>query len=241
MPEMGVGKFPNVKTDEIYLDRENLDVKLYRKSANTLAIADALELESTLKLGGTVTLNGQIFDAGAGRAEIDSTAALLLKCKSTQDGGVGPAIEWEHVSASPADGDVLHRMTIKGRDDAAAAQEYCLLDFMIEDATAATHAGKLAFILKSGGAWNDPAAKISGAGEIAGDLAYAEFDELEDAKLMTLDALPVLERIGVVERKNTGSGWMLNFQKAIYLGWGGIRQNRAKLDKIEERLVKAGI
>jgi len=38
MPEMGIGKFPNVKTDEIYFDRENLDIVLKRLAANTLGL-----------------------------------------------------------------------------------------------------------------------------------------------------------------------------------------------------------
>lgn len=39
MPEMGIGKFPNVKTDQLYLDRENLDILLERVAANTLGLA----------------------------------------------------------------------------------------------------------------------------------------------------------------------------------------------------------
>lgn len=52
-PEMGIGKFPNVKTDAIYLDRENLDVKLYRSAADTLKLDDNLALAAGKTVDGT--------------------------------------------------------------------------------------------------------------------------------------------------------------------------------------------
>jgi len=43
--------------------------------------------------------------------------------------------------------------------------------------------------------------------------------------------------MGVLERKDTGSGYMLNIQKMIHLLAGGIYQNRAKIDELERRLI----
>lgn len=237
---------------DILFRNATVPARLAKGAANTVLVMGAndpawsatlagLTLTAPI-LNGTVTLGSTpIFDAGSGKVQIDTTGATTgLLIRSSQDGNRGVQIQGETLSASPLADDVLLELFAKGKDDVPTTQEYGFMRFLIENPATANPSGKMAWWNMNLGSWNI-AMTLSAAGVVAGDLAYAEFDDYDDTELMVLNALPTLEKIGVVSRKDTGSGYMLNFQKAHYLSWGGIRQNRAKIDDMEERLVKAGI
>ena len=119
-----------------------------------------------------------------------------------------------------------------------------------KDVTTGTEDCELFFRLIDGGAQND-AVRILGSGQLSvdadsglGAAVVGKFDEYDDALILrqgiSEGALEKLEDIGIMTRKDTGSGWFLNLQGMSYLLAGGIYQNRAKIDDLEERLVRMG-
>ena len=116
-------------------------------------------------LNGTVTLGSTpIFDAGSGSAQINTTGANRgLDIYSTQDVGTGVRIRARQISASPAIDDVVLFIEGDGKDSGGADQSYCLFDFMIEDPTAGSEAGKFRWRTIVAAAWNT-AMTLSSAG-----------------------------------------------------------------------------
>lgn len=187
-----------------------------------------------------------VLDAGSGYVEIKTTGlGRGLRITNTQDGTAGVRFMFVHISANPAVNDDILQLYAQGVDGAGASgfnwgQIFCTINNIGDG----TEASTWEFYGATAGGYN-LAAHITGAGEVGGDLAYAEFDEfegspLDDAKLMLKSQLPALQKIGVVTPKGSGSGYMLNFQKAIYLGWGGVRQNRARIDDLDRRITQLG-
>ena len=107
-------------------------------------------------LGGTATLNGQVFDAGAVNAQINTTGAekgLLIQC--TNDGAVGALIKTDQVSASPANGDILMIWEVYGRNSAGGSREYGDLRFSITDVTDTSEDGDFGvYLIKAGSLTN---------------------------------------------------------------------------------------
>ena len=127
------------------------------------------------------------------------------------------------------------------------------LSFEIEDATSGVkRIGELAFrragadntgdfvmITRIAGVKNE-AFRVTSAGlgsfDAAGDGTGLPslFDKYDDALALrrgvSLGHREELEIMGVMERKNTGSGWFLNLQPFLYLLAGGVYQNRERFD-----------
>jgi len=195
-----------------------------------------------MTLAGTLTLNGQAFDAGSGDAQVNTTGSargLLLKGTNATH---GPGMIFQQEHTTPDLNSIVGIIRYFAYDHAGppVLQTIAQMEVIHSNIGNGTEEVIWKWTSFAAGAAN-LAMTLSGAGEVAGDLAYAEFDEfggkpLDDVMLMVKSQLPALQEIGVIAPKDTGSGYMLNFQKAIYLGWGGIRQNRAKIDNLEERL-----
>jgi len=134
---------------------QSTGVKLSAPDISGVVTAASALTMPAFTLNGTVTLNGQVLDAGSAWGAVNTTGALRgLYFKSTQDSATGVELWGEHVSAAATDDDILFRILASGRDDAQAPQEYCRIDFRIEDATAATPAGKMEFSSIAGASWN---------------------------------------------------------------------------------------
>jgi len=191
---------------------------------------------SSVTLDGTVTTNNQNFDAGSGDFNIVTTAEWRgLKLQNTHD-GAGAFRLFAYVnSASPAGGDSLLSVMGKGKTEHPALNdvEYSEIRLQIEDATDGSHAGKMEFHNHLSGSDNT-AMTLSGAGALGADGAFSEFDDYDDFSLMCVkeNDFSALCDAGVMSRKDTGSGYMLNIQNGIYLGWGGVKQNRNRIDNL---------
>lgn len=215
-----------------------------------ITISNLFSQPPAMTLGGTVTINGQVFDAGSGSAEIDTTGlAQGLLVQDTQDGVYGAYIIGRHVSANPANNDVVVAYQGQGKDDGGTTRTYGELKIEIEDVQAASNTGNFKVRLRYSGGGND-AMNLSGAGGLTvdADVGTADdpvglYDGWDDPIILergiSKRQFNVLEELGVMERKDTGSGWMLNIQKMCYLLAGGIYQNRAKIDNLEKKLLTA--
>lgn len=75
------------------------------------------------------------------------------------------------------------------------------------------------------------------------------FDDFDDPLVLrrgiSLGHREELESMGVMERKDTGSGWFLNIQPFVYLLAGGVYQNRQRIDErydeLDQRMKKLGV
>jgi len=207
-------------------------------------------------LGGTITLNGQAFDAGSGDAQINTTGlGEGLKIISIQDGVSGAFLRLTHVTTAAAVDDVVSRIYGIGCDDADAEEGYGFWDIRVEDPTAAHPDGKQLWFCRSAGGWNE-AMTLSSAGGLSvdadigtGDDPVALFDTIpakygmDDAQFLVQsvvnkETLPKFCEIGVMSRKDTGSGYMLNYQKAQYFTWGAIKALYERMEELESKLVE---
>lgn len=72
-------------------------------------------------------------------------AGGTISAINTNAGALGAVIKLDHQSASPANADVIGRITFFGKDSGAASQEYARIDAVITDTTAASEDGDLTF------------------------------------------------------------------------------------------------
>ena len=122
-------------------------------------------------LGGTLTLNSQIFNAGAADAEIDTTGAEKgLLIKNTQDTATGAWLRTKHISASPAVDDIIFRHDAIGKDSVGNEESYAYFDIIIASPTSADEAGKLKWYVKYAAGMNE-AMSLSGPGALWADLS----------------------------------------------------------------------
>ena len=200
-----------------------------------------------ITLNGTVTLGSQVFDAGAVRAEIDSTLGeSILLLKSTQDGTTGSGILCQHNSASPANADRVLSLIALGKNSNAADFYYGVYRMSIENVTAGSEAGFMEWQNRVGAAWN-LAMTLSSAGVLAVDLggsgAAAQvdlFDQYDDAQVLRQgiqqNNRELLADMGVLTRKDSGSGYMMKLQPMVRLLAGGIYQTRQMLEDTRDEL-----
>jgi len=96
-------------------------------------------------LGGTVTINGRVFNAGSGSAEITTTGQIEgLKITTTNDTSLGGRITFTHISTSPAANDYIYSLLATGKDldSPQNTVQYGTMEFLIEDATSEAAEGK---------------------------------------------------------------------------------------------------
>ncbi len=203
-------------------------------------------------LDGTLTLGGQVFDAGAGKATINTTGAgvgaIIVATNNTSNGAT---LELETISTSIAVADNAWRYNLWGNDGAGVRALWSQWLFRLTNVGNGTEAMEWRVNLMNAGAVND-AMILSGAGGLSvdADIGTADdpvalFDSFDDALILRQGIQQgnreLLVDMGVFTKKDTGSGYMMNIQPMTRLLAGGIYQNRAKVDDIEERLSKAGI
>ncbi len=96
-------------------------------------------------LGGTVTLGGQAFDAGAGSAQINTTGTAGLLLQTTRNDTQGARLQGYQISTSPAVDDWVLSIQGKGRDLGANEVTYGYLVIAIEDPADGANDGKIDF------------------------------------------------------------------------------------------------
>lgn len=190
----------------------------------------------------------------------DETALLQLKSAATGNdltiintngGALGPKVEFYHNvgTAAAADDDVVGRILFAADDEETSQTKRTVgqIDCLWTDATAATYASRMIFYTSTAAAQNE-AMRILDDGSISIDLSSgagtaAVFDEYDDAQLLSQWSLAreeFLEKmceIGIMERKESGSGILLHVQKFMMLLAGGIYQNRQRIDERIELLM----
>jgi len=201
-------------------------------------------------LGGNMTVTGRVFDAGAGSAQINTTGgAVGLLVQSTNDGAYGALIAGNHISASPAVNDQVFILVSRCKDLAGATLYPMEMQIVITNITNDTEASKMVLKLHDAGAQNT-AMELSGAGVLSVDLGGTGlaaqvdlFDSYDDALVLRQgiqqNNRELLANMGVLERKDTGSGYMMKLQPMVRLLAGGIYQTRALIDDLTERLMIA--
>ena len=143
-------------------------------------LADGTVTMPAWTAGGTVTLNSQVFDAGSGTAEIDTTGAYQgLIIKVTNDGASGATLDLRQVSANPATDDSIARLRFSGKDSVGNDQYYGSMQCDIVDPTSDSEDVKILWELMNGGVANE-AMTLSGAGELILD-KMVSFDQDVDS------------------------------------------------------------
>ena len=235
----------------LFFDASTPDTYLYNVGGTWTAGATTWTLPP-FTLGGNITINAKIFDAGSGNAEIRTTGAdggLLIR--STQDGVVGALCQGYQFSASPAVDDKIFTIRGYGKDSNADAVNYGEFNFMIEDPTNTTECGKMQWRCAVNDVLNT-AMTLSSGGVLAVDLSGSAsaaqvdlFDKYDDALMLRQgiqqNNRELLANAGVLTRKDTGSGYMMNLQPMVRLLAGGIYQTRQRLEdtrnEMNDRLV----
>lgn len=138
-----------------------------------LMVTGDLEVHATFypnaqTLGGTVTLNSQVFDAGSGNAQINTTGASTLTLQSTQDGADGASLLLRQVSANPANSDALAVIKAEGKDDGGTNRDWGYYQCRISDVQAASYTSEWVWWLRNSTALN-LAMTLSGAGVVSPD------------------------------------------------------------------------
>lgn len=129
---------------------------------------------------------------------------------------------------------------------ASEVEERASIDLVLVTATDGSEDVRMDWNLMAGGLMN-LAMQLSGAGVLdvdassgLGAATVGLFDDYDDAIILRQGIserkLEVLEQIGVMRRKGTGSGWMMNIQAMLYLLAGGVYQTRQALDKLREEV-----
>ena len=183
------------------------------------------------------------------------TSGLSAIFRNTQGGAIGSVIKIQHNpgNSAAADADVTGRILFTADDEEAGATERAVgqIDCVWVDATAASYDSKLNFYTSTSAAQN-LAAYINGVGELGVDLSSGAgtatvFDDVEggDVDLLAMWNPDPLEReaflhrlegLGIVHRKDTGSGWMLKVQKSIFLTWGAINELGRVFTALQDRI-----
>jgi len=232
-------------------DQHVLDVEV----VSAIEIASPLTLPE-YTLGGSINLDGQVFDAGSDSARINTRGGnkgLSIYC--TQDDTIGAYLALVTVSASPAVDDVVGKIDFYGNDSNLTLVPYGRYEVIVVSPTDGTESSKMLWWLQDWGGFN-LAMTLSGDGVLAVDDSYDTFDDKDDAKLLKEGVKEgkkeVLEEIGVLKKKYKMDedgvyildefgelifdGYMINVQDFLKLLAGGVYQNRDKIDVLEARI-----
>lgn len=194
-----------------------------------------------ITLGGAVTLGGQVFDAGAGTAVINTTGEYQGLAIVVTNAGHGGQFTMAHVTSSKAVGDRSGIFTV-----AVNGATWGTFELNLTNVGAGTEAAKWIWIAMDAGGLNT-SMELSGAGLLSVDVSGTGtpaqvdlFDQYDDALVLRQgiqqNNRELLADMGVLTRKDTGSGYMMNLQSMIRLLAGGIYQTRVRLDQLSERL-----
>ena len=218
-------------------------------NAATIVAASGLTMPA-FTLGGTVTLNGQVLDAGNVSAVFNcSGAAQGLEVDSTTAGVAGGVIAIFTKSGTPANNDLVAGFVGYGYNNAGTPEkiQYSSYWSKIISLTDGAETGSLEWNIINSGTDNQ-VMTLSGAGVLAVDLAGSGtpaqvdlFDDYDDALVLRQgiqqNNRELLADIGVLDRKETGSGYMVKIQPMFNLLGGGIYQTRQLIENTKEELV----
>lgn len=226
--------------------------------ANVLTTGKLINLETvSTDTGAFILINAAQNSATAtGSTVFQATQAStgsVVTLKNTNAGATGAVIDFQHDSASPADNDVIVRIRFIGDDANGTAETGTTLDCIVSTAASGDYSTKFGFYTMQNDAQNE-AMRILSTGQIQVDVASAiagttgtadVFDEHDDVAVLSqwnldpqsrLRFMESLEAIGqqtgtkIVERKDTGSGWMMNLQSMQFLTVGAVNQLNRKLE-----------
>ena len=245
------------------LSINGVEVLLGVKVGGTWSVLSGTWTLPAFTLGGNITTNGKSFDAGAGNAAIATTGANKgLAINNTNDDVHGASVLFRHTSATPAVNDTLGRLLYWGNNSTPADVEFGAFDCLSSVVTAGSEESRFEWTTKLAGAYNT-AMQLSAAGTLGVDLAGVGtpaqvdlFDKYDDALVLRQgiqqNNRALLADMGVLTRKNNGSGYMMQLQPMVRLLAGGIYQTRqmledtreellVRLSEVEARLARAGL
>ena len=101
-------------------------------------------------VGGTLGVTGALTGTTATLTTADNNAQLTLK-STDADANVGPVLDLQRDSSSPADNDVLGIVNFKGENDASEVIDYGSINAYINDASDGTEDGRVIHRLYKGG------------------------------------------------------------------------------------------
>lgn len=154
---------------------QSTGVKLSAPDISGVVTAATALTMPAFTLGGTVTLNGQTFDAGADNLEVATTGAKGLFITSTQDSTVGGKFYGKHIKTTPANNDAVFRFYGQGKDDGDTIRNWGYISIMVEDVRAASNSGKIQWNTRYSNADNI-AMQLSSAGQLTVDKGLTQTD-----------------------------------------------------------------
>jgi hypothetical protein len=190
----------------------------------------------------TFAANAMTVDVGSGELTINTTKSgggLILADTSSTSGG---CITFSSLSASPAASDGLGYILWNGNNSAAEVISYGQFYCALSDPVDGQEHSAYVWYLYNVGASNQ-AMNLTGAGVLGVDLGGSGsaaqvdlFDAYDDALVLKetiqQNNREKLVEMGICDRKDTGSGYMLKIQPMIRLLAGGIYQSREMIDQI---------
>lgn len=147
-----------------------LSQELANKTLNASVLKGTFTASGTvtfpaITLGATVTINGQIFDAGTGNISINTTG-YGFEIYSTNNGIEGSRISCYHITTSPAVDDVPMSFYVQGKDSAGNDTAWSFCKTVVVDPVNGQEDAKLTWGLMNVGTFNDPCMTLSGAGDL---------------------------------------------------------------------------
>uniref|UniRef100_A0A6M3IPM5 Putative structural protein n=1 Tax=viral metagenome TaxID=1070528 RepID=A0A6M3IPM5_9ZZZZ len=200
-------------------------------------------------LGGNMTVTGYAFDAGSGNVQINTAGTLNGLVISSSSATHGAQLKLYSTTNLLDAGDIIDRISFQGKDSAGNIHEFGFIAHMMTTPTSDSEESSFKWDTTLAGSGN-VAMTLSGAGVLAVDLAGSGtpaqvdlFDDYDDALVLRQgiqqNNRELLANMGVLERKDTGSGYMMKLQPMVRLLAGGIYQTRALIDDLTERLAIA--
>ncbi len=160
---------------------------------------------------------------------------------SNAAGAVGAKVNFRHISASPANDDVIGRLLFNSNDNSATERQTGKVDVLWTSVVSGSYSSRFIFYTSNAAAENEAmrllapgTLQLDLASEIAGTTGVADvFDDHDDLMIISKwrkdpvlrqEFVNHLEGMGIVERKNSGSGYLLNMQANAKLTWGAFNQ-----------------
>ena len=111
----------------------------------SLGATDEIDLTATaIDVNGTMDVSGAFTGTTATFTTADNLAALTV-ISTDADANVGPLINFQRDSGSPADSDTLGRLQFLGKNDASEDVTYASIDTIIQDASDGTEDAQVRF------------------------------------------------------------------------------------------------
>jgi len=215
----------------------------------TLAGANLVGNLGAVTLNGTVTINGQAFDAGAVDAQVNTTGSgrgLVLQGSNASN---GPRLKFDAAETTPDLNSAIGDIQCFGydHDGTPANVRFGRIAFLHSNIGDGTEQATMYIYMMDAGVVDNLALNLTGAGGLGvdADIGTADdpvalFDDYDDAIALRQGIQhrnhELLADMGIFTRKETGSGYMMNIQPMTRLLAGGIYQNRALIDTVELKI-----